>query len=203
MSAFLGPIHFIVYEKILYLNNITNFIIDEFSKNSNLSNLRENIDAKYPNIAMGELSEIIDHTQIHAWLNNQVSIIEKRSAAVIKEVLNETSDLETLKNIYRKFGEEARLDHSDIIVLQELFNIILRMLLDGMPCDKGIEIISNDDSDILWKVNLNAHTPYLDEVGLSGDDFIALRNAWLEGFFDNSNIEYQYMGNNTFKISEM
>ena len=65
MSRFLGKIHYIMFDKINYVDEITR-------KMSEL--LDENVDLK--NIERGALEDLIDTDNIHGWLQVRVGIVE-------------------------------------------------------------------------------------------------------------------------------
>jgi len=78
MSAFLGPIHNWLYNKIKIQNDFTKEL---------LNNFKLDISLEYEDLLEGELSEIIDETNIHGWLQTQVSLVENRLSFAVKKYL--------------------------------------------------------------------------------------------------------------------
>ena len=70
MSLFLGRIHYIMYDKILFqeeiLDNLLNFLEEE-----KRNELKKDLDKEFP-LEKGNLEDIIDESNIHGWLNERV-----------------------------------------------------------------------------------------------------------------------------------
>lgn len=103
MSRFLGKIHYIMFDKINYVDEITR-------KMSEL--LDEKIDLK--DIERGALEDLIDTDNIHGWLQVRVGIVEDNLAKVLSE-LKEEDKLEDALKIAYDFGakEDFSGDASD------------------------------------------------------------------------------------------
>lgn len=205
MSAFLGPVHFMLYNKIQKQNDLLNEIIKTSEENHWVNDIANQLKEKYGENETAPLETVIDTSAIHNWLNNQVSISESRMAYALKLILEKDSALiEKVSDIFYSNGVAARLDYADIIVAEELFNALNLCLLDGMPCDGGISVESNDGSEIVWSINMQVHTPFYESEGLSSEIFLTLRDKWLQGFFAGSfNIDYARLSENTFRIMEV
>lgn len=80
MSRFLGKIHYIMFDKINYVDEITR-------KMSEL--LDDNVDLK--NIERGALEDLIDTDNIHGWLQVRVAIVEDNLARVLSELKKKES----------------------------------------------------------------------------------------------------------------
>ncbi len=204
MSAFLGPIHFIMYDKIQLQNQLLNQII-LYAESIGIKDISKQLDEKCGVNETAPLESVIDQSAIHNWLNNQVVICERRLALALKLILEkDKSSLEKIGEIFYSQGEEKRLECAEVIVVDELFKVLNLTLLDGMPCDAGINVQNMDGSEVMWEVNLDTHEPYYKEISTDVDNFLFLRDKWLQGFFaDNSNIEYTRLAGNIFKIMEV
>ena len=205
MSAFLGPIHFMMYNKIQKQNDLLDEVIAYMQDNNIITDLSSKLKEKYGENEREALESVIDQNAIHSWLNNQVNIAESRLAYALKLILEKDKVLlEKVADIFYSNGLNNRLECADIIVVEELFKILQINLLDGMPCDGGIIIQNDDGSEIMWEVNLEVHKPYYDNENIDVEHFFAMRDKWLQGFFAGSfNIEYSRLGLNLFKIMEV
>lgn len=205
MSAFLGPIHFMMYNKIQMQNNLLDEIIAYMQDNNIIPDLSSKLKEKYGENEREELESVIDLNAIHAWLNNQVNIAESRLAYTVKLIIEKDKSLmDKIGELFYSNGMEKRLECAEIIVVEELFKMLNITLLDGMPCDNGIMIQNDDGSEIMWEVNLEVHKPYYDKENIDVEYFFNLRDKWLQGFFAGSfNIEYTRLGLNLFKIMEV
>ena len=107
MSAFLGKIHYWLYNKILLQEKLIGEITElakEKGYNSNL--LLEASYSKYGLPVVGELEDVIEHSNIHGWLQEKITGVESRLAYVITE-LDKTNILnqEEITNVFFKDGE--------------------------------------------------------------------------------------------------
>lgn len=205
MSAFLGPIHFMMYNKIQKQNNLLNEIIEYMQSNNIIADLSSKLREKYSENETDDLESVIDQNAIHNWLSNQVNIAEGRLAYTLKLILEKDKELlDKVAEIFYSNGVESHLECADVIVTEELFKMLNINLLDGMPCDGGIIIQNDDGSEIIWEVNLDVHKPYYDNENINVEHFFTMRDKWLQGFFAGSfNIEYSRLGINIFKIMEV
>ena len=87
MSAFLGPIHFMMYNKIQKQNDLLDEVIAYMQDNNIIPDLSSKLKEKYGENEKEALESVIDQNAIHAWLNNQVNIAESRLAYALKLIL--------------------------------------------------------------------------------------------------------------------
>ncbi|NLK99296.1 MAG: hypothetical protein GX271_01400 [Clostridiales bacterium] len=181
MSAFLGPIHYWLYNKI----QVQQAIIDDIhtlASRYKLS-LKEECDARYGEFENKPLEEMIDHNNIHGWLQEKVSQVEYKYAYSIKRLLDinpsSLADLESLLTDKGRKLAEAVKENS--VTAPLLFKTISDNLLDGMPCDHANSIVEQSDDHLVWKRNLCVHTDYWDAVGADISIYYKLRDAWILG----------------------
>ena len=91
MSAFLGPIHFWIYEKILFQEKVTAMIADKAVANGWISDARE-FENKYVQKELPELESVIDESNIHGWLQGRINDAEKRYAQMIDALLSKPEE---------------------------------------------------------------------------------------------------------------
>ncbi len=187
MSLFLGPIHYQLYNKIKYLNSLTNKLIDLYDLN--LDDYPTSIDYSK------KLDEVIDENQIHAWLSFSVDEVENKHASVLNSLFCNNVALEELKKFYFKLGKEIP-SHS-FNTVYDVFEVITSYLLDGMPCDGGIIITSQIDDQIIFEYNSNVHSNLI-----SFDIFQSLRIEWINGLIANTSFELLVLNNTTFMLKE-
>lgn len=192
MSKFLAPIHFIMYNKILFLDKLVNKYI-ELAKENNieleeLNNLGE--------ISYAPLDEIIDESNIHGWIQERVSIVENRLSYVVSKILNENKDLESeILEIAKNTGVEEGFSGNPV----EAFQAITGKFLDGMPCDNAISILENEENSLKYQVEIDKHGDFWN-YGVSSDVYWNIRNSFIEGLigkdlkFGQSNNIYEIRG---------
>ena len=160
MSAFLGPIHFWLYNKIKIQNNIVEDILD-LSENMGF-NLRKDLYEQYGDGDLKPLDEVIDVGNIHGWLQNQISLVEYKLAFAVTEILNKNPEkVQEIKTIFKNNGiKYSTLNNESTI--EESFKAINDTLLDGMPCDHVNAVVNQDEHEAVWKRYECVHSKYWD-----------------------------------------
>lgn len=173
MSKFLAPIHFIMYDKILFLDKLTNKYID-FAEKNNIELEKLN---SLESIDYAPLDEIIDESNIHAWIQKRVSIVEDKLAYIVSEILkeNETFENEILE-IAKNTGEEESFSGKS----REAFVEISNRFLDGMPCDHAISILEEDENFLKYKIEIDKHSEFWN-YGINSNIYWKIRNSFIEG----------------------
>ncbi|MDO5718853.1 MAG: hypothetical protein Q4P34_07705 [Tissierellia bacterium] len=145
MSKVLGPIHYMMYEKIKFQDEITEYLLsgsDDF----------ENMNKIMPPVSRDELSKLIDNPNIHGWLSAKIDIVESRLSYAIKKVDD------ACEKMY-EFGKSKSLKkryHS----CEEIFEDINKLILDGMPCDGALNAKIDDEGNLYLIQNIDLHKEY-------------------------------------------
>ena len=168
MSRFLGKIHYIMFDKINYIDEITR-------KMSEL--LDENVDLK--NIERGALEDLID-----GWLQVRVGIVEDNLAKVLSELKKEEKLEDALKIAY-DFGakEDFSGDASDA------FQFMSDKFLDGMPCDMANLPVESNGGEFRWIKRIDVHEQYY-IYGESSEVYDEFRRAWMNGLLSDCDLKY-------------
>jgi hypothetical protein len=190
MSAFLGKIHYWLFNKIqlheILINNIA-----EFAKGNGFDTegVLEQSYKKFGYPVSGSLENEIEHTNIHGWLQERIISVEKRLAYVVTEALkvkavsvDQVAGIFT-QNAVQTFKESGASKGKP----QDYFTMIFDYMLEGMPCDRVNEIIENTETIISWKTTRCLHKSYWEEVGGDINNFYLFRDAWINGFLSLSN----------------
>lgn len=146
MSKTLGPIHYMMYEKIKFQDKITDYLMD-----GHIQDIKPNPVSTKP------LEEILDQENIHGYLQEKIDIVETRLAKALK--LAKDPD-EKLYNL----GQECSKS-KDFSSFEQVFRDLNTYLLDGMPCDQGLSAMVDEDSLYLI-TNNNLHSKYDEEIDL-------------------------------------
>lgn len=203
MSAFLGPIHFWLYNKIQIQVDITQDIIElDKSFGSEKQSLENILNEKYGKSERRPLEEVIDEGNIHGWLQNQVSISEYKLATAVTLLLEKKPDsLSTIETIFREKGKESST-FTENSQVAEVYKGLSDSLLDGMPCDHANSIVEENDHEVVWKRNTCVHKVYWDEVNGKIENYYKLRDAFIEGFIEPTGLKYEKIDETTSKISK-
>ena len=209
MSLFLGKIHYWLFNKIKWFENLEENIIDlAKAEGLNTEDLRKDIEGKYgERLPNKPLEELIDQKNIHGWLQSQIHSAERRMASWTKVLIDtDKENYEKLKSIYKEQGivaaNEFKNDGKVATTPKEIFNAMNDYILDGMPCDRVNEVILDEENMIKWKSRICVHKDIWEEVGCDVNYFYDLRNLWIESFVKNLNENFKYVSEGNVKIIE-
>ncbi|MGL5650947.1 MAG: hypothetical protein ACRDDE_04285 [Paraclostridium sp.] len=198
MSLFLGKIHYWLFNKILWFEDLESEIIklaevegldiEKLTKQINL-NYGEKLESK-------NLEDIIDTGNIHGWLQEKIHSSEGRMAAWTSKILVDNPDsLKKIENIYRHQGVKAGKEVSsvqNITNAKEIYNSINDYILDGMPCDRVNEVIVLEDDAVRWKRRICVHKEIWDNENVDVNVFYNLRDLWIVSFVNTINNNFEY-----------
>lgn len=215
MSKFLGPIHYLMYDKIKFQDKITEAILDK----EDLDKLNKAI----PPVELKALDEIIDQDNIHGFLSSKIDVVESRLSYAIK------NGSDVLNKVY-KLGES--LAPESFSNQEDMFTQLNNYILDGMPCDHAMCASLDDDGNLVLSEMEDVHAKYEeDPLSINADDsrtntcegehdhddhesfhvcdaklnfnsdekvsnFYLVREAFLKGFFEKSGHEVVRVGKN-------
>lgn len=196
MSAFLGPVHQWMYEKIQMQETFTRKLL-ELSKDETLS---KELNEKFGVADTAPLEEIIDKENIHGWLNGHVERAEGRFAQAVEQLQKESGGtLDKLTSLAYEIGQEQAV--SSKASVSETYQSMDSLLLDGMPCDGGRMIVSEERDALTFQYDVTLHTLY--NQGDAGQTaFTALREAFLRGLLSSTALQLVPLGTGSYKITE-
>ena len=93
-----------------------------------------------------------------------------------------------------------KLAQTEDLNLGVIYKGISDSLLDGMPCDHAIRVLSEANDEIVWTRMSCVHEPYWNEVGADIADYYTLREAWLEGLAKAVGIKFEKVDDKTYAI---
>ncbi|MGC4018437.1 MAG: hypothetical protein QM793_03875 [Muricomes sp.] len=191
MSAFLGPIHVKMYQRILYQDSMSKALLDLAAKNGWADGLQAKVDSEAPAASKEPLENIIDQSNIHGWLSQAVGNSENRFAEVVCGILEEDSQrIGELEEVMKELGRKYALP-SDLNA-EETYAAIHDILLDGMPCDFPFAVLEQDEDLVQWQVKSCPHARYWTNSDIGADTYYRLRDSWVEGVLENSSISYSH-----------
>lgn len=195
MSAFLGKIHYWLYNKIQVQENLIGDVM-KLAKNKGFDSesLFNESYIRYGYPITGDLESEIEHENIHGWLQSRIISVESRLAYVITELLR--NDILKIEEVSTVFYQNAVDIMNEQTVKpntpQDLFNQIYDYMLEGMPCDRINEVIENDETIIRWTTTRDIHRAYWDEANGDINNFNYLRESWINGFLNASGLKINY-----------
>jgi hypothetical protein len=191
MSAFLGKIHHLLYNKILLQEALykQTLVLAEDNKIDIRKAISEAEDKFGPPI-QGKLEDIIDHGNIHGYLQGCIQKVESRQAYVILQALKLGLDKDILLKLYKDVGlHYGKINFNASAKPYDLFIDIYNHLLAGMPCDRVNVVSENEDHYISWEMTTCLQAPYWkDQV----DVYYELTDAFIHGFVEGASSNHIY-----------
>ncbi|WP_195925012.1 hypothetical protein [Sarcina ventriculi] len=194
MSAFLGPIHYWVYNKILVGENIQKEVL-EFAKNRgiNVDLIKSKAYEKYGEPDYSNLEDVIDEGNIHGWLQGRIDSLEYRLASIVTDILKENIKIEEIKEVFKSNGKEVFENIEDKSLSADgLFKVIFDNLVEGMPCDRVNLVEEESDEKVVWITTTCVHKRFWDAVGGDVNNYYILKDGWIEGFVSSSPKNFVY-----------
>lgn len=194
MSAFLGPIHYWVYNKILVGENIQKEVL-EFAKNRgiNVDSIKSKAYEKYGEPDYSNLEDVIDEGNIHGWLQGRIDSLEYRLASIVTDILKENIKIEEIKEVFKSNGKEVFENIEDKSLSADgLFKVIFDNLVEGMPCDRVNLVEEESDEKVVWITTTCVHKRFWDAVDGDVNNYYILKDGWIEGFVSSSPKNFVY-----------
>lgn len=199
MSAFLGPIHTWLYNKIKFQDELIKRIRNVVSQKGYEDELLSQLDHRYGTLEEGELADIIDENNIHGWLQERITVVENRLAFLITIVTDEHPErIIDINDAVYEFGKEHSVQKG--ISIKEAYGYLDNLLLNGMPCDRVNEVTNEDENSIAWNQTADIHKSYWDMIHGNVDYYYAIRKSLIVGIIENSGIVYNQIGEQTFEL---
>lgn len=200
MSKFLAPIHFWLFNKVKIQENLEREIESAFASKygSEVENIvQSNIDKYGDRLKSDQLDEIIDESNIHGWLQHNISIAETRQAAILGDLFEKFGDeaFELSKDVFRKnaskYGLKARED-GPVKTPEDVYKTINNYVLDGMPCDSAGSVTESTDKKLVSKQENCLHINYWKQAGVDPEKMYALREEWIKAFVESLDSDFTY-----------
>lgn len=185
MSAFLAPIHFWMYDKILIAQRLT-FAVEEKFLNEEEKN---EVESLFPALVSEDLEEVIDQSNIHGWLHTAVSNVEIRFAYTVKKLLDKAVSLEEIKKICFEYG--TSFPCYEISSLKDAYELLMDTLLDGLPCDVSISVVREEENELEFVLYNDIHKQYFNEFDMEVAIYHEIREAFVNGLFEKYSLKYK------------
>lgn len=185
MSAFLAPIHFWMYDKILIAQELTFKLEEKFLNKEE----REEVESLFPGLYSKDLEEVIDQSNIHGWLHTAVSNIEIRFAYIVKTLLDRGISLEEIKKVAFEYGKS--FPEQEVSSLKDSYELLMDILLDGLPCDVSISVSREEENELEFVLYNDIHKQYFNEFDLEVSLYHEIREAFVNGIFERYSLKYK------------
>jgi hypothetical protein len=185
MSAFLAPIHFWMYDKILIAQELTFKLEEKFLNKEE----REEVESLFPGLYSKDLEEVIDQSNIHGWLHTAVSNVEIRFAYIVKTLLDRGISLEEIKKVAFEYGKS--FPEQEVSSLKDAYELLMDILLDGLPCDVSISVTREEENELEFILYNDIHKQYFNEFNLEVSLYHEIREAFVNGIFERYSLKYK------------
>ena len=188
MSAFLGPIHFWLYNKIGKQEELTAKIAIDAERKGWIEDQK-----KYTKV-LPALEDVIDESNIHGWLQGQIHDAETRYAELIGAIMN-PERAEAVHQIAFDFGKANALDKN--LAPADAYKAFEDFFVNGMPCDRVNAVVSESEDSISWQMTQDIHAQYWES---RSDIYYSLRNAVMCGMLDGTGLSLDSEDNTVYTI---
>lgn len=190
MAEKFAEIHIWMFNKIKLQNQFSDEIFKKIKNQEQTSNIKNHLEEFFP-FPDGNLEEIIDHENIHQWLETHLVLTDRKLAWLVNEVKGNQLSLESLEELFNQLGKKHR-DLIQPIWLEPsyVYRTLTDALTEGMPCDKANQVISHDENHLLWEVSSCKHVESWKSENADVEDFYKLRDSWIRGLLENSEFTY-------------
>jgi len=201
MSAFLGYIHHWLYGKISRVAEREQLIYQQAEEmcGATAEELQAQVWQIYGAPVDAKLEDVIDHNNIHGWLQRQVTIAETREAAFIKELTdacgNTARDL--VQAAYTEHGilcgqHAQKQGKYDASTANGIYQALNDYLLNGMPCDQGDVVTVDEPNQIVWEGTICLQERNWAKAGVDKKMMKEFYQRWVTGFVTALNSEFTY-----------
>lgn len=198
MSDSLANIHYWLFNKIKIVNSRENLIMQKFPEHADLvESIREMTNQSIGAVSFNqELEQMIDHSNIHQWLQRQINLVETREAYVVKELVHmigrEVRDAieETFKNDGFCYGKEAVTFSKGVTTAPELYQTLNDYYLNGMPCDQCDIVKQISPNIMIWEKERWQQQENWQRAGAEQSLMEELYLVWLQAFITGANASF-------------
>ncbi|MCF6148820.1 MAG: hypothetical protein E3K37_09190 [Candidatus Kuenenia sp.] len=194
MSMVLGPIHHWMFGKIKTSEAREHSIVSAFKAKygTEADALLNQVYAKHPQPDNTKpLEELLANKSIHQGIQNLIIETETREAAIIAAFCAKYEDAEkvAIDAAYAhgiQCGEEAvkskGLSANECKSTSKAFELLGDYLCDGMPCDRGAQIVDDSEECTTWDHEDCVHEKIWKNAGANFLTMCNIVNAWISGF---------------------
>ncbi|MEK7290398.1 MAG: hypothetical protein AAB013_00640 [Planctomycetota bacterium] len=204
MSLVLGPIHYWMYGKIKTTEARESAIVSAFKAKygTEADNILEKVYKKYPKSDSNKpLDELLGNKSIHQGIQSLIIDVETREASIIAAFCAKYDDaakvaVEAARKHGVSCGKEAvkskGLSSTDCSNTTKAFEVMGDFHSDGMPCDRGAQVVSEAEKRTSWDHESCVHEQYWKNAGADFLGMCNIVNEWIAGFGEGVNSKISY-----------
>lgn len=202
MSAFLGWIHFWLYKKIRLVVERENLLYEQASDmcgpcaDEIRAGAWESYGEPLPDV---DLAEVIDQTNIHGWLQRQISVAETREAAFVKGLIDMCPGTgeDIISQVFTQHGEKCGADAKtneeyNLAGADGIYKALNDYFLNGMPCDQTDMVVESGPDKLVWEGTVCLKARHWQAAGVDIDTMRGFYAEWLAGFVRGANGAFKF-----------
>ena len=202
MSQFLGPIHYLMWDRIKLVNDrdvfVERYLTDELGEEvaEAVAKARREHGFTWDD---RPLEEQVEGESIHPFLQDKVDRVETSEAALVGEIDREVGERgrQALERAYYRHGEEfgsGLIAESGVVIddLEGVQEILDTYVLEGMPCDGGATSRIDERGNLVYSRPLGLHTYYWEKAVADPRLMVDLIGKWIEGLVHGVNSEFVF-----------
>ena len=198
MSAFLGPIHHWLYHKVELQEELM----------ADIQTLAAKVGWPIPAIVglnpsgvLPPLEGNIDLTNIHGWLQGEITASETRYALLVTGLLKaDPARRAALEELAYAFGRKHSVPAGTNV--EGAYQALGDSLLDGMPCDHVNQIVDRDEKTLSWRRTQCLHGVYWEQAEGDNRVYYALREKIIAGMLAGSGLSFSADGDRLLTLRE-
>lgn len=204
MSLVLGPIHYWMYGKIKTTEAREAAIVSAFKSKygTEADKILEQVYKKYPKTNTNKsLEELLANKSIHQGIQSLIIEGETREAGVVAAFCAKFSDAAKVAADAAHThgilcGKEAvkskGLSVTDCNNTAKAFEVMGDYHSDGMPCDRGAQVVAESNKRTSWDHEACVHEQYWKNAGADFSVMCDIVNEWIAGFGEGINPKIHY-----------
>ncbi len=174
MSAFLGPIHFWLYNKIGRQEELTKAMASLACEKGWIPDADAYVND------LPALENAIDESNIHGWLQERIHDAETRYAGLIATVTEGHDErMEEILCAAKDFGKASGIGTAP--TPSKVYRVFEDFFVNGMPCDRVNEVITENEEEVSWQMLQDIHAQYWNG---NAARYYAIRRSVMEGMLD-------------------
>ncbi len=187
MSAFLGPIHYWLFKKIRFEQDLGNELAALAIEKQYAPEALAQLDHICGSVEEGELEDLIDGGNIHGWLQERLNIVEERLAYIVTAVLAEdVSRMEEIREAAYRFGLRHKFAGESP---QEAYGYFDSLMLNGMPCDRVLQAEEREEGIQVRQVT-DIHEKYWTKYMGDVKYYYLIRQSVAKAMFADTAVEF-------------
>lgn len=194
MSAFLGPIHYWMFNKIQILESRAFAIAASLETGGKAEPVKKAIDGYGERLDGKDIAVLLGDNPIHQFLEGLIGKVEVFEAQLVEAA---GDDFDKVLSAVEAHGREmaARAlgaSGGKMGSLHDIYQVVNEYQLEGMPCDPGAVVEELSDDKMIYAHSSCNHIRNWEYTGVDVKKMCDVNNTWLKGLITGLNGGAEY-----------